>query len=286
MSDALLRAAVLGSPISHSLSPVLHRAAYAQLGLSTWEYEAVECDEQRFPSVFADLRGDRRWAGLSLTMPLKRTVLPLLDEVGELAAAVGAVNTVVLPSAPGAVSPGIRGENTDVHGIVAALAEIGVGAATDAVVLGGGATAASAVAALVRLGCARPVLLVRSPERARPVVDAGARLGATVRVDLLSQAPRMLGGDVWVSTLPGTAGDGVAASIASSDDPLPPLMDVTYHPWPTGLGALWQRRGAPVVGGLSMLVHQAAEQVRLMTGHRPDPEGMRAAALAEIRRRG
>ncbi|GAB3899596.1 hypothetical protein GCM10027612_59790 [Microbispora bryophytorum subsp. camponoti] len=112
------RAAVLGSPIAHSLSPVLHRAAYAAMGLADWRYDAIECAEDGL----ADLVGGcgPQWAGLSLTMPLKRAVLPLLDTVSDLAVAVGGANTVVFRD-------GARhGENTDVYGIVQALAEAGV----------------------------------------------------------------------------------------------------------------------------------------------------------------
>ncbi|MER7364965.1 shikimate dehydrogenase family protein, partial [Nonomuraea wenchangensis] len=149
-----MRAAVMGSPIVHSLSPFLHRAAYREMGLAGWSYEAFECDEARLPELLGELTpvrgqgraGEDAWAGLSLTMPLKRAVLPLLDTVSELAVEVGGANTVVFRD-------GRRhGDNTDVHGIVRALAEAGVRAPRSAVVLGGGATAASTLAALRELG--------------------------------------------------------------------------------------------------------------------------------------
>ena len=95
-----VRAAVLGSPIGHSLSPVLHRAAYAALGLTWWHYDAIECDEAGLPALLDRLGPD--WAGLSLTMPLKRTVLPLLDRVESLATSIGCANTVVFAAAPAA----------------------------------------------------------------------------------------------------------------------------------------------------------------------------------------
>src|SRR5262250_221072 len=113
-----MKAAVLGSPIAHSLSPVLHRAAYRALGLTGWTYQAIECDEARLPDLLAAC--DASWAGLSLTMPLKRAVLPLLDHTEPLAAEVGAANTVVFAA-------GRRhGHNTDVPGLLAALAGHGV----------------------------------------------------------------------------------------------------------------------------------------------------------------
>ena len=136
---------MLGHPIAHSLSPVLHRTAYRQLGLD-WEYEAHDVDEAGLPG-FLDGCGPQ-WAGLSLTMPLKRVVLPLLDDVSELVGVVGGANTVVMGPA------GRVGHNTDVAGIVEALRDIGAESGP-AVVLGGGATAASALAALHQLGCAR-----------------------------------------------------------------------------------------------------------------------------------
>ena len=93
-STAVRRAAVLGSPVAHSLSPVLHRAAYAELGLTGWTYERYEVDESGLASFIGST--DDRWAGLSLTMPLKRAVIPLLDEVSGTAASVEAVNTVAV----------------------------------------------------------------------------------------------------------------------------------------------------------------------------------------------
>jgi shikimate dehydrogenase len=105
-----MKAAVLGSPIAHSLSPALHRAAYAELGLDDWTYEAVECDEAAL-AAFVTSRGPD-WAGLSLTMPLKRTVLPLLAYADPLAVIAGGANTVVFRP------DGRYGYNTDVQGIV------------------------------------------------------------------------------------------------------------------------------------------------------------------------
>ena len=152
------RCAVLGSPVAHSLSPVLHRAAYRALGLSGWTYEAHDVDEAGL-AAFLDALDDG-WRGLSLTMPLKRTVLPLLDEVDEQAARASAANTVLLHG-------GRRsGHNTDVPGAVGALQERRQGPLRRAVVLGGGATAGSVVLALADLGCEDVTLMVRDPARA------------------------------------------------------------------------------------------------------------------------
>ena len=253
-----MRAAVLGSPIAHSLSPRLHRAAYAALGLD-WTYDAALVDVDGLPAFLGGLDGS--WRGLSLTMPLKQAVLPLLHEVSELARAVAAANTVLLDGGR------LAGHNTDVHGIVAALAEAGVRAPHRAVVLGGGATARSTLAALAQLGETSPTLVVRS----EPVdtLQAALRLGVTPRVVELS--PAVLDGcDLLISTLPAGAADPVAPYVGE----VPVLLDVVYAPWPTALAAAC--RGT-VVGGASMLLHQAAAQVELMTGQPAPLEAMRAA---------
>jgi shikimate dehydrogenase len=249
---------VLGRPIGHSLSPRLHRAAYAALGLD-WAYDAVDCGEDDLAALLDGL--DASWAGLSLTMPLKQAVLPLLDEVSELAAAVAAANTVVLRD-------GRRsGDNTDVHGMVAALRESGVTGAERPVVLGGGATARSALAALAELGARTPVLVVRSAPH--DTMAAAERLG--VRPVLASYDPAVLADcDLLISTLPAGAADALAPHVAG----VPALLDVVYDPWPTPLAAAC--RGT-VVGGADMLLHQAAAQVELMTGRTAPLEAMRAA---------
>jgi len=249
---------VLGRPIAHSLSPRLHRAAYAALGLD-WTYDAVDCGEADLPALLDGL--DASWAGLSLTMPLKQAVLPLLDEVSELARQVAAANTVLLRD-------GRRtGHNTDVHGIVAALRAAGVTAAERPVVLGGGATARSALAALASLGALSPVLVVRSEPR--ETMAAAGRLG--VRPVLATYDPAVLDGcDLLVSTVPAGAADLLAPHVAD----VPVLLDVVYDPWPTPLAAAC--RGT-VVSGAAMLLHQAAAQVELMTGRSAPLEAMRAA---------
>lgn len=253
-----MRAAVLGRPVAHSLSPRLHRAAYAELGLD-WTYDAVEVGPDELAPHLDGLGPE--WGGLSLTMPLKQAVLPLLDTVSDLATAVAAANTVVLRD-------GRRhGDNTDVHGIVAALAEAGVTSAKRAVVLGGGATARSALAALAQLGCTDPVLVVRSSPD--DTLLAAERLGVTPSVqgfepDLLAWC------DLLVSTLPAGAADPVAPYASA----VPALLDVVYDPWPTALAAACS---GTVVGGAAMLLHQAARQVELMTGRDAPLEAMRAA---------
>ncbi|WP_369052270.1 shikimate dehydrogenase [Kineococcus terrestris] len=283
-----MRAAVCGFPIQHSLSPALHRAAYRALGLDDWEYDLLEVDEERLPAVVGAL--DASWAGLSLTMPLKQAVVPLVDEVSDFARAVGAVNTVVVQprvdrrGVPGRRGVRLRAENTDVIGLVTALAEAGAERVERGVVLGGGATARSALVALLQAGCRRPVAVVRSPARAAELRGVAARLGGEVEIRGWDELPVALTGDVVVSTVPvGGSGD-TADALLGAFRPLwwPLLLDVVYAPWPTPLAGRW---GGTVVGGFEMLLHQAVAQVELMTG-RPGPvEAMRAAGTAALEAR-
>ncbi|MEU4267631.1 shikimate dehydrogenase [Streptomyces sp. NPDC026092] len=250
------RAAVLGSPIAHSLSPVLHRAAYAALGLDSWSYDRFEVDEAGLPAFVAGL--DASWAGLSLTMPLKRAIIPLLDEISDTAASVEAVNTVVL------TEDGRRlGDNTDIPGLIAALRERGVEKVESAAVLGAGATASSALAALARI-CAGPVTAyVRSEARAEEMRGWGERLGVDVRTADWADAHRAFAAPLVISTTPAGTTDALAAEVPEGPGT---LFDVLYHPWPTPLAAAWSQRGGAVLGGLDLLVHQAVLQVERMTG--------------------
>ncbi|GAA3637670.1 shikimate dehydrogenase [Kineosporia mesophila] len=276
-STAAHRAAVLGSPIGHSLSPVLHGAAYAALGLSGWSYEAVELDESSFPAWFAGLGPE--WSGLSLTMPLKRVVIPLLASVTPLADAVGAVNTVTWTPERYPV-----GHNTDVHGIVQALRSTGLSSATVGCVVGAGATAASAVAALAGLGCSSVVVQARSARRAGPVLEVAAKLGVAARISDLTAFEDVAAADAVIVTLPGEAASSWSAGLTVTDPPRGAMLDVSYHPWPTDAASRWSSAGGAAVGGFEMLLHQAAEQVRLMTGLDAPLDDMRAAgekALAE-----
>lgn len=271
------RAAVLGHPVAHSLSPALHRAAYDTLGLAGWSYDAVDVTEDRLPGFVAGL--DESWAGLSLTMPLKQTVIPLLDHVEPLAQVVGAVNTV-LPLGTGRART-LTGANTDVHGLVAALGEGGVtGGLRTAAVIGAGATAASTLAALAQLGCPAPRVYVRSQARAGGLLRAAHRMGVEPRLCRLEDAPAELAdAEAVVSTLPAHAADPIADALPAAVTGV--LLDVCYDPRPTALSVAWAAHGGRVVGGERMLLHQAAEQVRLMTGH-PAPLAAMDAALGAV----
>ncbi|MDX3687870.1 shikimate dehydrogenase [Streptomyces sp. AK04-4c] len=266
-SNEAHRAAVLGSPIAHSLSPALHRAAYAELGLENWSYERFDVDEAALPGFVGGL--DSSWAGLSLTMPLKRAIIPLLDSVSDTAASVEAVNTVVF------TEDGRRlGDNTDIPGMVAALDERGVEKVESAAVLGAGATASSALAAL-SVVCAGPVTAyVRSAARADEMRGWGERLGVDVRIADWAEAAEALRAPLVIATTPAGTTDTLADAVPTAPGT---LFDVLYEPWPTALAARWSAAGGAVVGGLDLLVHQAVLQVEQMTGRDAPLAVMRAA---------
>jgi shikimate dehydrogenase len=264
------RCAVWGSPVEHSLSPVLHRAAYRALGLTDWSYERREVDEARFPAAFAAL--GEEWRGLSLTMPLKEVGATVARSVSPTARDTGSVNTLVREP------DGWTGHNTDVHGIVVALREGGLERATRAVVIGSGATARSAVAALGQCGTRSVTLMVRAQPRPETVAQA-RRAGMVVDVVSMGEWPVA---DVVISTVP-------PRSVPALDDlpaagpQVPVLLDVVYGEGRTPLEEAAARRGWITVDGTSMLLHQAALQVRLMTGLEAPVEAMRTA-LAEVTR--
>lgn len=246
----MARLAVLGSPIAHSASPALHAAAYRVLGLD-WTYGRVEVTASTLPGFLAGLGPE--WRGLSLTMPLKRAVLPLVPDHDPLVARLGLANTLLLGARP-------RLFNTDVAGVLGALRTAGVDRVGHAAVLGGGATAASALQALGDLGARSVVVAARDPRKAaRELGDAAA----VTTFDALDLAAA----DVVVSTLPG----GVTVPLRVPERlPGTPLLDVAYDPWPSPLGAAWATAGGTLVHGLEMLVEQAVHQVRVFVAGAPD----------------
>jgi shikimate dehydrogenase len=258
MADATTKLAVLGSPIAHSLSPRLHGVAYDRLGLD-WSYEAVEVTGETLAD-FVESR-DASWRGLSLTMPLKWDVMPLLDSVSPLVRETGSANTVLL--ADGRRS----GFNTDVFGLVEAFKRHGRARLDTVLILGGGATAASALVAAKSLGATRVFVGVRAVERAAHLVAIGAALGVELQVrefaDLI-QIDEVL--DAVISTLP----NGTAIELNLDPDVIRTavLLDVAYSPWPSVLATVWP--GESVIGGLDMLVLQALQQVRIFVNADPN----------------
>ncbi|MFI5608150.1 shikimate dehydrogenase [Amycolatopsis sp. NPDC051903] len=273
-SDGPRKAAVLGKPVEHSLSPVLHRAAFEALGLTGWTYERVETSAEELPG-FVDGLGPE-WVGLSVTMPGKRCALDHATEITPRAAAVGAANTLVR------VEGGWLADCTDVDGVTGALRAAGGYAPSPgdrAVVLGAGGTAAAAVVGLAALGVAAASLVVREPARAGETLDAAKRAGLEVdvlrwsEVDFRDLAARTA---VLVNTVPPDAVRPHAAALAV----VPSVVDVIYHPWPTPLAEAVTSRGGRLATGLDMLLHQAFGQAEHFTGRPAPRERMRAALRA------
>ena len=275
VDQTIRRAAVLGSPVEHSLSPVLHGAAYQALDLHGWHYGKIECDEPSL-ALLVDGMGPE-WAGLSLTMPLKRVALTVADGISPLAQAVGAANTLVFPV--GGPAGGKQAHNTDVAGIMAALKEAGLTRIEQAVILGAGGTAQSALAAVRELGNQSPVVLVRNLARTGELRETAERLGMrpTISGGLFTEP--LPAADLVISTLPGSAADSLSATRWKPDTM---VLDVVYAPWPTPFAGSALAAGCPVVSGLTVLLHQAVAQVELMTGHPGPVEAMRTALVAAV----
>jgi len=245
--------AVLGSPIGHSKSPLLHAAAYRELGLD-WNYSALEVTGE----ILADFvrSRDDSWRGLSLTMPLKRDVIPILDELDSIGTLTGAANTVLITDGR------LSGFNTDVYGIVRAFSDAGVDHLDNVQILGGGATAASAIVAMRELGARRITVSVRSVARAADLVALGRAGGVDIVVSELGPDDQTTDvPDAVISTLPGHAEHAVTFSSALRESAV--LFDVAYDPWPSTLAEAWTDAGGTVISGLEMLINQAVAQVRI-----------------------
>jgi shikimate dehydrogenase len=256
------KAAVLGSPISHSRSPQLHLAAYRALGLDGWTYDRIECTADELPGLVAGFGPE--WVGVSVTMPGKFAALRFADERTARAELVGSANTLVRSQG------GWRADNTDIDGVKGALGPV-VGRAA---VLGSGGTAPAAVVGLAELGVQDISVIARNLEKAAWLVAIGARLGVEIR--WIELGTTLVDVDVVVSTIPAD----VAAQHADTVAATPLLLDAIYDPWPTPLATAVEAAGGKVVSGLQMLLHQAFAQVEQFTGLPAPTEAMRTA-LAE-----
>lgn len=252
------KAAVLGSPIKHSKSPQLHRAAYRSIAFNG-SYEAVEVTEGELAAFIAGL--DDSWIGLSLTMPLKEAVLTLVDDVDETATTVRAANTVVFREGSS------KAFNTDIDGLCFALDGVDVNRVQ---ILGSGATARSAIAALARMNCAAVTIYTRNETAGHEVAALAESFGIVTQIDPMPE--RISARDVCISTLPPHAADRIEVDRGTAT-----LLDIAYDPWPSELAQKWTSAGGHVINGLEMLLGQAVAQVELMTGRRPDVAVMRAA---------
>ncbi|MGY1630394.1 shikimate dehydrogenase [Geodermatophilus sp. SYSU D01186] len=263
----LRRAAVLGRPVGHSLSPLLHRAAYAALGLTDWTYDALDVGAEDLPVLLAGL--GEEWRGFSVTMPCKQAAVEVADVVEPLPRLLHAANTLVR------TDQGWRAENTDVTGIGMALQLAGVDEVDRAAILGAGGTAAAAAVALSSLGARHVDVVVRDPSRAADLLRVLDALAVPTTVVSLREA--VVDATTVVSTVPVGGQPDVAALPWQADQT---VLDVLYDPWPTPLATAVTDAGGTVVGGLDVLFWQATVQVELMTGQPAPIEAMRAALHA------
>lgn len=262
------RAAVLGQPIEHSRSPILHNAGYAALGLDSWEFGRFECDAASLPGLVS--QADESYRGFSVTMPAKFAALEFADEVTERARQIGSANTLVRAGG------GWRADNTDVDGIKGALTELLAGRqVTDkhAVVVGGGGTARPAVWALLEAGVAHITVINRSDRTGElaSLFDASTATFSYVPLDGDVEAVTRAAA-VIISAVPSAGIVGLEEKLAHA-----PLLDVIYDPWPTPLVSVARSRGIPAVGGHVMLACQAYGQFEQYTGETAPREAMRAA---------
>ncbi len=269
---ATIRCAVLGDPVAHSLSPVLHRAAYEALGIDA-AYDAIRMPSGGLARFVADLGSE--WTGLSVTAPLKREALALADRISDVARLAGGANTLVR------TPTGWSADNTDVPGAVAAITERFSGPLPIATILGGGATAASVGLALADLGTERITIAARRPEAAAEAVSAIRSHARHVDVVVvpLEDAPT---GPIVVSTIPAAA---QSTELIERVLPADVVFEVTYNDWPTPLVAAAMSAGIPVVSGLDLLVHQAVLQFALFTGQDGPLDVMRAAGESALAQR-
>jgi shikimate dehydrogenase len=270
ISGATRVAAVIGSPVRHSLSPALHNAAFEQLGVD-WVYTAFDVPHGRAQAAVDAMRA-LGIGGLSVTMPLKESIAQAVDSLDPAATALRSVNTVV-PQADGS----LRGYSTDGAGFVASLAAAGVDVDGRTVcVLGAGAAARAIIDALGRAGVARIAVLNRTFSTAQEATHLAGAVGA------IGAAHDVRDADLVIN----------ATSIGMGSDDLPcdpavlrvgqVVADIVYHPRDTALLQAARAAGATTVDGLGMLVHQAALQQQLWHGHLPDVAVMAAAAEREL----
>jgi shikimate dehydrogenase len=259
-----VRAAVVGRPIAHSLSPLLHRAAYEALGLTDWTYDALDIGAEELPDLIAGL--GEEWRGFSVTMPCKQVAVDVADVVEPLPRLLHAANTLVR------TETGWRAENTDVTGIGMALQLAGADRVGHAAIIGAGGTAAAAAVALSSLGAQHIDVVVRDPSRAEDVARVLHALGVSMSVSRIAETD--LDAPLVVSTVPVDAQPDL---LPLSWRPGQTVLDVLYAPWPTPLAERVVEAGGSVAGGLEVLFWQATVQVELMTGMPAPIAAMRAA---------
>jgi shikimate dehydrogenase len=246
-----LQAAVLGSPISHSLSPVLHRKAYEILGISA-TYSAIDTKEGQLANFVSKM--DSSWLGISLTMPLKEEVLKVADEVDPLALRIQSANTLYR------VGDKWRATSTDVAGFSKALAAMSAHDFASVVILGAGATARCAAAAFDGTGRSITVLIRSDFRKAQmePCVVQGE-----LHFVPWSDLSALRSADLIVNTTPAGVADEVALLLDHKPDAI--FFEALYNPWPTRLLQSWLATHSRGIDGLDLLVQQAIDQIELQT---------------------
>ena len=268
----MIRAAVIGSPVVQSLSPAMHNAVFAQLGMDA-HYGALDVSPIDFSATIDRLRRSE-YVGLSVTMPHKDAAFRACDETSDVARRVGAVNTIHFRNGD------VVGHNTDGLGCVRSLERHGVVISEKrCVVLGAGGSARSVIDAVVAAGAREVVVVNRTEANAKRAIEglASCRIGSTDDVS---------GSDIVVNCT--SVGMGTDDSPVSKRDldGVDCVLDAVYHPLRTRFLIDASASGATAIDGLWMLVYQAVEQQRLWFGHEVDAQVMRDAALVELARRG
>jgi shikimate dehydrogenase len=258
--------AVFGLPVAHSLSPVMHRAALAHVGLGG-DYLVREVDATGFIEGIAEVKSGQL-DGANVTMPHKSLAYRLCDRRSERSDRAGAVNTLSCEDGR------VIGDNTDVAGIRTAWRRAGLPQGAPVTVLGAGGAAA---AALVALAGMRLQVMARDADKARAMIE---RTGVTATVLPWGETP---GETVIVNATPlGMRGEVLGEALLQSATG---LLDMAYGDTTTPAVATMRASGRPVAEGLDMLVGQAVASFHIWTGIDVDPEVMRAAARAELSRR-
>lgn len=264
-----MKAAVLGKPISHSLSPFIHRAGYEAQGLDH-EYEAIEVSESQLADFVSTCTDE--WMGLSLTMPLKVAAFDVVEMVTPIASLAGSINTIVFGDV-------LSGHNTDVYGVVQACREVNIPSQSrQAIIVGSGATARSAIVAASELGITDVQVIARNANATLRCNEIASELGITFTTATPDDA-NWQESDLVVNTTPAGVADDLVDQISQTSGV---LLDVVYHPWPTKIASAWIATGGQVCPGYLMLLHQAIAQYELFTGQSAPEQQMRAALLSAV----
>ncbi len=266
----MIRAAVLGSPIAHSLSPALHMAAYKHLGI-TGEYTAIEVLPADLKD-FIDSR-DSSWTGFSLTMPLKESVMSIADVLDPLVVQVACANTLIRKD------DSWSAYSTDVSGFRHSILNKGAATCKSVSIIGSGATARAAAAAVDETG--RVIHVVhRNPDRCQAMKSAAPK--SEIIFHPWESALPMA--DITINTTPSGAADVFVHTLSSKVHGI--FFEALYKPWPTPLLAKWRSLGGESIDGLDLLVHQGVDQISLMTGiecdHQEFAQLLRKIGLAQL----